>query len=139
MPHVPDRPNPEGNRPHGTEMERDTIALYPFDEGTGNEAHGACGDPTLTLRAAAAQWGRDPDGRAVARFGRSEDDATVFLEPVNHAKHNLPTCPDGWTVEAWIRRGAPSSPSAETASPRASTTATSAGPTTTPSKGTPCR
>ena len=33
------------------EPDEHTVALYHFDEGQGNEAHDACGDPELTLRA----------------------------------------------------------------------------------------
>ena len=84
-------------------LDEDTVALYRFDEGHGNEARSACGDPSLTLRAAAAQWGERPGGGAVARFERRDDDATVFAGPVNHDKLHFRTCPEAWTVEAWVR------------------------------------
>ena len=50
------------------EPDRHTVALYRFDEGDGCEAHDACGDAALTLRAGHALWGRGPNGGAVARF-----------------------------------------------------------------------
>ena len=85
------------------EQDDDTVALYPFDEGEGNEAHSACGETSLTLRAEQAEWGRRPGGGAVARFARREDDANVFVGPVNHGKLQLRPCTEEWTVEAWIR------------------------------------
>lgn len=81
----------------------DTIALYHFDEGSGNAAHSVCGDPALTLHANAAQWGDRPGGGAVARFERREDDATVFVGPCNNDKLHLRPCTEAWTVEAWVR------------------------------------
>ena len=33
------------------EPDRRTVALYRFDEGAGREAHDACGDAGLTLKA----------------------------------------------------------------------------------------
>lgn len=84
-------------------LDGDTIALYRFDEGDGNAAHSACGDPSLTLHAKQAQWGSRPNGGAVARFEPREDDATVFVGPVNHDKLHLRHCTDEWTVEAWVR------------------------------------
>lgn len=103
----PDKP-PVAPRPFGPGVERtepdgDTIALWRFDEGRGNEAHDACGDRSLTLRAKAAQWGERPGGGAVARFERRADDASVFVGPANHDKLHLRTCPEAWTVEASVR------------------------------------
>lgn len=89
------------------EVDADTVALWRFDEGRGNEAHDACGDPTLTLRAKAAQWGERPGGGAAARFERGDDDATVFIGPKNHDKLHLRTCPEAWTVEARVRYTGP--------------------------------
>ena len=43
-----------------------TVVLYRFDEGEGNEAHDATGDPQLTLR---AKDGRDA-GRRRATLSR---------------------------------------------------------------------
>ena len=80
-----------------------TVALYRFDEGKGNEAHCATGDPELTLRAKAARWGERPGGGAVARFERREDDATVFVGPTNNDKLHLRACHEAWTVEARVR------------------------------------
>ncbi len=88
-------------------MDEHTVALYRFDEGRGNEARSACGDASLTLRAKAAQWGERPGGGAVARFERGDDDGTVFVGPKNHDKLHLRTCPDAWTVEAWVRYTGP--------------------------------
>ncbi|MFP4029228.1 MAG: hypothetical protein ACLFWL_15685 [Candidatus Brocadiia bacterium] len=42
--------------------DEETVALYHFDEGSGNEAHSACGDPALTLRAKQASWTERPGG-----------------------------------------------------------------------------
>ncbi len=88
-------------------FDSDTIALYHFDEGSGNEARSACGDPELTLRAKAAQWGERPGSGAVARFERREDDATVFVGPTNNDKLHLRPCTEAWTVEAWVRYRGP--------------------------------
>lgn len=80
-----------------------TVALYHFDEGAGNEAHDACGDPALTLRARHALWGQRPGFGATARFARRTDDANVLVGPVGNDKLHLRLCPDQWTIEAWVR------------------------------------
>ena len=89
------------------EPDRHTVALYRFDEGDGCEAHDACGDAALTLRARHALWGRGPNGGAVARFDSVDDDANVFVGPLNHPKLMLKPCTREWTVEAWIRYTGP--------------------------------
>ena len=87
--------------------DRHTVALYRFDEGDGCEAHDACGDAALTLKAGHALWGRGPEGGAVARFESVDDDANVFVGPLNHPKLMLKPCTREWTVEAWIRYTGP--------------------------------
>ena len=89
------------------EPDRHTVALYRFDEGDGREAHDACGDAGLTLKARHALWGRAPDGGAAARFESVDDDANVFVGPLNHPKLMLKPCTREWTVEAWIRYTGP--------------------------------
>ena len=88
--------------------DKHTLALYHFDEGEGNEAHDACGDPALTLRAhKQALWGERPGFGATARFERIEDDANVFVGPINNPKLMLKPCTREWTVEAWVRYTGP--------------------------------
>lgn len=84
-----------------------TVVLYHFDEGQGDVAHDACGDSALTLRASQPLWGQSPDGRPVARFTRRDDDANVFVGPLNNDKLHLRTCRDAWTIEAWLRYTGP--------------------------------
>ena len=58
--------------------DRHTVVLYHFDEGQGNEAHDACGDRALTLRAhKKALWGSRPGFGTTARFARRADDADL--------------------------------------------------------------
>ena len=81
-----------------------TVSLYHFDEGEGNEAHDACGDPALTLRAhKMALWGEHPGFGSTARFDRRADDADLRVGPTNNDKLHLRTCTEEWTVEAWVR------------------------------------
>ena len=89
------------------EPDEHTVVLYRFDEGEGNEAHEASGDPELTLRAKEGLWSEHPGGGAVARFERIDDDANVFAGPVNHPKLMLKPCTREWTVETWIRYTGP--------------------------------
>ena len=89
------------------EPDRHTVALYRFDEGASREAHDACGDAALTLRARQALWGRALDGGGAARFESVDDDANVFVGPLNHPKLMLKPCTREWTVEAWIRYTGP--------------------------------
>ena len=85
-----------------------TVVLYHFDEGKGNEAHDACGDASLTLRAhKAAVWGSRPGFGTTARFVRRADDADLRVGPTNNDKLHLKTCTEAWTVEAWIRYTGP--------------------------------
>ena len=83
-----------------------TVALYHFDEGSGNEAHDACGDPELTLRSSGrALWGSRPGFGSTARFERSDDQLRVG--PANNDKLRLRTCTEEWTIEAWVRYTGP--------------------------------
>ena len=71
--------------PRRFEQDADTVALYRFDEGAGDECHEAT-DPALTLRAhKRALWGLVEGLGPVIRFERgSNDDANVLVGPVNH-------------------------------------------------------
>ena len=89
------------------EPDEHTVALYHFDEGEGNEAHDACGDPDLTLRAPRALWGLRDGSGATAMFTRRADDANVFVGPADNDKLHLRGCPAEWTVEAWVRYTGP--------------------------------
>ena len=81
-----------------------TVVLYHFDEGDGNTAHDALGDPELTLRAnKQALWGTRPGFGATARFERRADDANLLIGPTNNDKLHLRPCTEAWTVEAWVR------------------------------------
>ncbi|MEE3369027.1 MAG: putative Ig domain-containing protein [Planctomycetota bacterium] len=81
-----------------------TVVLYHFDEGEGNTAHDALGDPALTLRAnRQALWGQRPGFGATARFERREDDANLLIGPTNNDKLHLRPCTQAWTIEAWVR------------------------------------
>ena len=85
-----------------------TVVLYHFDEGKGNEAHDACGDRALALRAhKTALWGSRPGFGSTARFDRRADDADLRVGPANNEKLHLKTCTKEWTVEAWIRYTGP--------------------------------
>ena len=80
------------------------MVLYHFDEGKGDEARDAMGDPALTLRAhRKAAWGKRPGFGSTARFAPREDDANLLIGPVNNDKLELRTCIEAWTVEAWVR------------------------------------
>ena len=82
------------------------MALYHFDEGSGDEAHDACGDPALTLRACKeALWGSRPGFGATARFDRQN--AHLLVGPANNDKLELRTCTHEWTIEAWVRYTGP--------------------------------
>ena len=85
-----------------------TVALYHFDEGQGNEAHDACRDPELTLRAhKEALWGRRTGFGSTARFTRRGDDGNVLVGPANNDKLHLATCTEAWTIEAWVKYTGP--------------------------------
>ena len=86
----------------------DTVALWRFDEGSGNACHEAS-DPELTLRAhKQALWGHVEGLGPVLRFQRgSNDDANVLVGPVNHDATELRRCPDEYTVEVWARYTGP--------------------------------
>ena len=88
------------------EPDEHTVALYHFDEGEGSEAHDACGDPELTLRAyREALWGSRPGFGATARFDRQN--AHLLVGPANNDKLELRTCTEEWTIEAWVRYTGP--------------------------------
>ena len=88
------------------EPDEHTVALYHFDEGSGDEAHDACGDPELTLRAyKEALWGSRPGFGATARFDRQN--AHLLVGPANNDKLELRTCTREWTIEAWVRYTGP--------------------------------
>ena len=88
------------------EPDEHTVALYHFDEGSGDEAHDACGDPALTLRAyKTALWGSRPGVGATARFDRQN--AHLLVGPANNDKLELRTCTREWTIEAWVRYTGP--------------------------------
>ena len=78
-----------------------TIALYHFDEGEGNEARDACGDPELTLRAEEALWSVHPGFGSSTRFERR--DANIWIGPTNNDRLHLRGCDKEWTIEAWVR------------------------------------
>jgi hypothetical protein len=70
------------------EPDEHTVALYHFDEGEGSEAHDACGDPELTLRAyKEALWGSRPGFGSAARFDRQN--AHLLVGPANNDKLEL--------------------------------------------------
>ena len=88
------------------EPDEHTVALYHFDEGSGDQAHDACGDPELTLRAyRKALWGSRPGFGSTARFDRQN--AHLLVGPANNDKLELRTCTREWTVEAWVRYTGP--------------------------------
>ena len=88
------------------EPDEHTVALYHFDEGEGDQAHDACGDPELTLRAyRKALWGSRPGFGSTARFDRQN--AHLLVGPANNDKLELRTCTREWTVEAWVRYTGP--------------------------------
>jgi hypothetical protein len=84
-----------------------TEALYHFNEGEGNAAYEACGDSELTLRSQTPIWRQHPDFGFVAGFTRRQDDANLFIGPVDNDKLHLRTSPKEWTVEAYVRYTGP--------------------------------
>ena len=68
------------------------MVLYHFDEVRGAEAHGACGDEELTLRALLPLWSSRPGFGETAGFTRYTDDANIFVGPTNNDKLELRTC-----------------------------------------------
>ena len=88
------------------EPDEHTVALYHFNEGEGDEAHDACGDPELTLRAyREGLWGSRPGFGATARFDRQN--AHLLVGPADNDKLELRTCTREWTIEAWVRYTGP--------------------------------
>ena len=80
--------------------DEDTVVLYHFDEGAGDETHDALGDKSLTLRAnKRGLWGRRDGFGATARFERKDDDPNLLIGPANHDKLHLRGCTKAWTVE----------------------------------------
>ena len=94
--------------PQRFEQDANTVVLYRFDEGAGDECHEAT-DPALTLRAhKRALWGSVEGLGPVIRFERgSNDDANVLVGPIDHDALELRRCPDEYTVEAWVRYTGP--------------------------------
>ena len=84
-----------------------TEALYHFNEGKGNAAYDACGDSKLTLWSQAPIWREHPDFGFVAGFTRRQDDANLFIGPVGNDKLHLRSCPEEWTIEAYVRYTGP--------------------------------
>ena len=83
-----------------------TVVLYHFDEGAGNQAHDAMGDKALTLHAyKQSLWGRRDGFGTTARFDRQNDH--LLVGPTNNDKLHLRTCVKEWTVEAWVRYTGP--------------------------------
>ena len=88
------------------EPDDETVVLYHFDEGTGNETRDALGDKALTLRGfRKALWGSRPGFGTTARFDRQNDH--LLVGPVNNDKLELRTCTQEWTIEAWVRYSGP--------------------------------
>ncbi len=87
---------------HPLTPDEHTVALYHFDEGSGNETRDALGDHELTLRAKRALWGKRTGFGSTARFERRADDANVLVGPVNNDKLHLRGCTGEWTIEAWV-------------------------------------
>ncbi len=86
------------------EPDEQTVVLYHFDEGAGNETRDALGDKSLTLHAnKRGLWGRRAGFGATARFERKDDDPNLFVGPANHDKLHLRNCTKAWTVEAWVK------------------------------------
>ena len=86
------------------EPDEQTVVLYHFDEGAGNETRDALGDKSLTLHAnKRGLWGRRAGFGATARFERKDDDPNLLVGPANHDKLHLRNCTKAWTVEAWVK------------------------------------
>ncbi len=96
---------PVPSKPFNTDSE--TVCLYHFDEGKGNETYDACGDPALTLKAKHAMWGKRVGFGSTASFKRCKDDVNIFIGPKNNDKLHLRTCKKEWTIEAWCRYTGP--------------------------------
>ena len=94
--------------PRRFEQDANTVVLYRFDEGVGDECHEAT-DPALPLRAhKRALWCSVEGLGPVIRFERgSNDDANVLVGPIDHDALELRRCPDEYTVEAWVRYTGP--------------------------------
>ena len=95
---------------HRIEADADTVFLYGWQDEDLLYARDALGDEGLTLTCA----GRAADRRVAwpGRDGRFPQDTGhgehgwVSLK-TDDDKHNLRTCREAWTVEAWIRPGGP--------------------------------
>ena len=95
---------------HRIEADADTVFLYGWQDEDLLYARDAMGDEGLTLTCA----GRAADRRVAwpGRDGRFPQDTGhgehgwVSLK-TDDDKHNLRTCREAWTVEAWIRPGGP--------------------------------
>ena len=98
------RLNAEDARQRPFEPDEQTVVLYHFDEGAGNETRDALGDKSLTLHAnKRGLWGRRAGFGATARFERKDDDPNLLVGPANHDKLHLRNCTKAWTVEAWVK------------------------------------
>jgi len=87
-------------------MDEFTEVLYHFDEGRGNEASSACGDPELVLRTRGkALWGEREGFGATAKFDRNP--SRLFIGEANNDKTMLRNCTEAWTIEAWTRYTGP--------------------------------
>ena len=86
--------------------DENTVVLYHFDEGTGNQTHDAMGDKALTLNAYnESLWGQRDGFGTTAKFDRQNDH--LLVGPTNNDKLQLRTCTDEWTIEAWVRYTGP--------------------------------
>lgn len=101
-----EQPNESWRQPFAPDD--DTVVLYHFDEGEGNETHDALGDESLTLRAnKRGLWGQHEGFGSTARFERKDDDPNLLIGPVNHDKLHLRGCTKAWTIEAWVKYEGP--------------------------------
>ena len=86
--------------------DENTVVLYHFDVGTGNQTHDAMGDKALTLNAyKESLWGQRDGFGTTAKFDRQN--GHLLVGPTNHDKLQLRTCTDEWTIEAWVRYTGP--------------------------------
>ena len=87
-----------------------TVFLYDWQGEKARLIPDVAGDPDLAL-----DWTNMGGDRRVHYPGRrgrfpqepGHGEHGFASLATNHDKHNLRTCPDEWTVEAWVRRGGP--------------------------------
>jgi hypothetical protein len=87
-----------------------TVFLYDWRGEDARPVRDAAGDPELDLDwtnmgGDRRVWWPGREGRFPQETGHGEHGFASLA--VDHDKHNLRTCPEGWTVEAWVRRGGP--------------------------------